>query len=472
MKFVPRSYQKLIVDNILYNKRTAVFAGMGLGKTASTLEAIRQIKAVRPSLTVLIIAPLRVAQSTWPDEVRKWDSFKDLRVSVICGSAKARRDALLADADIYTINYENIPWLVEELKGDWFFDLIVADESTRLKGLRARQGTQRAKALAKVAFKSEGFVELTGTPAPNGLLDLWGQMWFLDKGARLGKSFSAFQKEFFYPISRGGGATHWVEWKLQEGSDKRIKRRIEDVSITVNPEDYFDVAKNIFNDIVVELPREVMRQYRKFARELYLELEGGAEVTAANAAVKTGRLLQMASGAVYVEDGEGSDAYTVIHRAKIEALASVIEEANGAPVLCAYSYRHEVDRILKAFPYARLLDKSPQTIRDWNKGKIPLLLAHPVSCGHGLNLQDGGNILVFFSCTWSLELHDQIVERIGAVRQAQAGHDRPTFVHYLIAKGTLDEAVKERLATKRDILDVLLDKKQVLGVEEDDDDEY
>lgn len=469
MKFVPRSYQKLIVDNILYNKRTAVFAGMGLGKTASTLEAIRQIKAVRPSLTVLIIAPLRVAQSTWPDEVRKWDSFKNLRVSVICGSAKARRDALLADADIYTINYENIPWLVDELKGDWFFDLIVADESTRLKGLRARQGTQRAKALAKVAFKSEGFVELTGTPAPNGLLDLWGQMWFLDKGARLGKSFSAFQREFFYPISRGGGATRWVEWKLQEGSDKRIKRRIEDVSITVNPEDYFDVAKNIFNDIVVELPREVMRQYRKFARELYLELEGGAEVTAANAAVKTGRLLQMASGAVYVEDGEGSDAYTVIHRAKIEALASVIEEANGAPVLCAYSYRHEVDRILKAFPYARVLDKSPQTIRDWNKGKIPLLLAHPASCGHGLNLQDGGNILVFFSCTWSLELHDQIVERIGAVRQAQAGHDRPTFVHYLIAKGTLDEAVKERLATKRDVLDVLLDRKQEIVGDDDDD---
>lgn len=469
MKFVPRSYQKLIVDNILYNKRTAVFAGMGLGKTASTLEAIRQIKAVRPSLTVLIIAPLRVAQSTWPDEVRKWDSFKNLRVSVICGSAKARRDALLSDADIYTINYENIPWLVEELKGDWFFDLIVADESTRLKGLRARQGTQRAKALAKVAFKSEGFVELTGTPAPNGLLDLWGQMWFLDKGARLGKSFSAFQKEFFYPISRGGGATRWVEWKLQEGSDKRIKRRIEDVSITVNPEDYFDVAKNIFNDIVVELPREVMRQYRKFARELYLELEGGEEITAANAAVKTGRLLQMASGAVYVEDGEGSDAYTVVHKAKIEALASVIEEANGAPVLCAYSYRHEVDRILKAFPFARVLDKSPQTIRDWNAGKIPLLLAHPASCGHGLNLQDGGNILVFFSCTWSLELHDQIVERIGAVRQAQAGHDRPTFVHYLVAKGTLDEAVKERLSTKRDILDVLLDKKQAIEGESDDD---
>lgn len=466
MKFVPRSYQKLIVDNILYNKRTAVFAGMGLGKTASTLEAIRQIREHHPRLRVLIIAPLRVAQSTWPDEVRKWDSFKHLRVSVICGNQRQRIQAYEKPADIYTINYENIPWLVNYAGQKWKFDLIVADESTRLKGLRARQGTQRAKALAKVAFKSEGFVELTGTPAPNGLLDLWGQMWFLDKGARLGKSFSAFQKEFFYPISRGGGATRWVEWKLQEGSDKRIKRRIEDVSITVNPEDYFDVAKNIFNDIVVELPREVMRQYRKFARELYLELEGGEEITAANAAVKTGRLLQMASGAVYAEDGED---YNLIHNAKIEALKSVIEEANGAPVLCAYSYRHEVERIRQAFPFARVLDKSPQTIRDWNKGKIPLLLAHPASCGHGLNLQDGGNILVFFSCTWSLELHDQIVERIGAVRQAQAGHDRPTFVHYLIAKGTLDEAVKERLATKRDILDVLLDKKQAIEGEADDD---
>ena len=174
----------------------------------------------------------------------------------------------------------------------------------------------------------------------------------------------------------------------------------------------------------------------------------------------------MASGAVYTENGEG---YNIIHTAKIEALGSVIEEANGAPVLCAYSYRHEVERICQAFPFARVLDKSPQTIRDWNEGKIPLLLAHPASCGHGLNLQDGGNILVFFSCTWSLELHDQIIERIGAVRQAQAGHDRPTFVHYLIAKGTLDEAVKERLATKRDVLDVLLDRKQeILGDDDDD----
>lgn len=466
MKYVPRSYQEKIIAHILGHRRCAVWAGMGLGKTSATLEAIRRIKLKHPKLRVLIIAPLRVAQSTWPDEVKKWDDFRGLRVSVLCGNQRQRIQAYERVADVYTINYENIPWLVNYSGEKWKFDLIVVDEATRLKGFRSRQGTQRAKILASVAYKSQGFVELTGTPAPNGLLDLWGQIWFVDRGKRLGSSFTAFQKKYFYPISHGGMAKHWCEWRPFEGSDQKIKTLLADVAITVNPEDYFDVEKNLFNDIVVELPQPVMRQYRRFARELYLELENGEEITAANAAVKTGRLLQMASGAVYAEDGE---SYSSIHKAKLEALASVIEEANGAPVLCAYSYKHEVARIMQAFPKARVLDKDPQTIRDWNEGKIPLLLAHPASCGHGLNLQDGGNILVFFSCTWSLELHDQIIERIGAVRQAQAGHDRPTFVHYLIAKGTLDEAVKERLATKRDVLDVLLDRKQeILGDDDDD----
>lgn len=467
MKYTPRSYQEKIIRHIMSRKRCAVYAGMGLGKTSATLEAIRRIRLKHPKLKTLIIAPLRVAQSTWPDELKKWTDFKGLRVSVVCGNQRQRVQAYETSADIYTINYENIPWLVNYCGDKWKFDLIVVDEATRLKGFRSRQGTQRARILASVAYRSQGFIELTGTPAPNGLLDLWGQLWFIDKGKRLGKSFSAFQKKYFYPIAHGGAAQRWCEWRPFEGSDQKIRALLSDVAITVNPEDYFDVAKNIFNDIVVELPKNVMRQYRKFARELYLELASGEEITAANAAVKTNRLLQMASGAVYTENGEG---YNIIHTAKIEALGSVIEEANGAPVLCAYSYRHEVERIRQAFPFARVLDQSPQTIRDWNEGKVPLLLAHPASCGHGLNLQDGGNILVFFSCTWSLELHDQIIERIGAVRQAQASHDRPTFVHYLIAKGTLDEAVKERLATKRDVLDVLLDRKQeILGEEHADD---
>lgn len=461
--FTPRTYQEKIIRFILGHKRCAVWAGMGLGKTSATLEAIRRIKLKRPSLKVLIVAPLRVAQSTWPDEIRKWTNFKNFKVSVICGTAPERTRALKAEADIYTTNYENLPWLVELLKKDWPYGLIVADESTRLKGLRSRQGTLRARALAKVAFLSEGFVELTGTPAPNGLLDLWGQMWFIDQGERLGKSFSAFQRQYFYPLTFGGSAKHWCEWRPFEGTEKKVREKLADVTVTVNPEDYFDVAKNIYNDIVLELPKSIMRNYRRFARELYLELEGGAEITAANAAVKTGRLLQLASGAVYTENGEG---YNIIHDTKIEALKSVLEEANGAPVLCSYSFRHEVNRILKAIPKARLLDKNPQTITDWNAGKIPLLLAHPASCGHGLNLQEGGNVLVFFSCGWSLEQHDQIIERIGAVRQAQAGKNRSSFIHYLIAKGTLDEAVKDRLTSKRDVMDALLEKKQeILGEE-------
>lgn len=459
MKFTPRPYQERMIQAILQRKRIALFAGMGMGKTSSTLEAIRRIKEKRPGLRVLIVAPLRVAQSTWPDEVRKWNDFKNLRVSVVCGNQRERIQALETDADIYTINYENIPWLINWCRDNWPFDLIVADESTRLKGLRSKQGTQRARFLARVAHQSEGFIELTGTPAPNGLLDLWGQMWFLDKGARLGKSFTAFQKQYFYPVTHGGAAQHWCEWRPFEGSDEKIKEKLKDITVTINPEDYFDVAQNISNDVVVELPPLVMKQYRRFARELYLELENGEEITAANAAVKTGRLLQMASGAVYSEEGEG---FELFHSAKIDALRSVIEEANGMPVLCSYSFRHEVERIKQAFPQAKLLDKDPQTIRNWNAGRIPLLLAHPASCGHGLNLQDGGNILVFFSCGWSLELHDQIIERIGAVRQAQAGHARPSFVHYIVAKGTLDEVVKERLASKREVLDVLLDKKTAI----------
>lgn len=464
MKYTPRVYQERMINAVLKRKRTALWAGMGLGKTSACLEAIRRIKYKRPELKVLVVAPLRVAQSTWPDEVKKWEDFSELRVSVVCGNQRRRIQALETEADIYTTNYENIPWLVGYLEKDWPFDLIVADESTRLKGLRSKQGTQRAKALAQVAFKSEGFVALTGTPAPNGLLDLWGQMWFIDAGKRLEKSFSAYQRKYFYPVVLGGSGQHWCEWRLFDGAEDKIKEAVKDVTVTVNPEDYFDVAKNIFNDIVVELPRDVMRRYRKFARDLFVELDSGEELTASNAAVKTGRLLQMASGAVYTEDGQ---SFEYIHDAKIEALKSVIEEANGMPVLCSYSFRHEVERIKQAFPKARLLDKNPKTISDWNAGKIPLLLAHPASCGHGLNLQDGGNILVFFSCGWSLELHDQIVERIGAVRQAQAGHKRPTFVYYIIAKGTLDTVVKARLTSKRDVLDELLDKrKEILG--EDD----
>lgn len=452
MKFTPRPYQKLIIDKILSTPRCAIWAGMGLGKTVATLTAIAKLKQ-----KALIIAPLRVAKTTWPSEVAKWDHLKHLRVSVIAGTPAWRRRAIGQDADIYCVNYENLPWLVDTLGASWPYRLVIADEATRLKGFRLRQGSVRAKALAKVSRRLiDRFVELTGTPAPNGLVDLWGQAWFLDFGDRLGASFRAYTMKYFTP-ERVANNAFAIRWIPHTWSAEAIRKALSDVSMTINAEDYFDVGQNIVNEIGIDLPSSVMKIYHDLGNELYLELANGAEITAANAAVKVNKLLQIASGAVYFEGG-----YEVLHREKIEALKSVVEEANGAPVLCAYSYKHEVARILSAFPEAVVLDKNPQTVARWNRGEIPLLLAHPASCGHGLNLQDGGNILVFFSLGWSLEQHDQIIERIGAVRQQQSGNNRPAFIHYLIANDTVDEAVRIRLKTKRNLQDVLLDRADLL----------
>lgn len=460
MKYKPREYQKKIISEIINHKRIAIWAGMGMGKTSAVLKALHLLKDVSAGPT-LVIAPLRVAQSTWPDEVAKWDDFRDMKVSVIRGRLEERRLKAEEPADIYTINFEQLPWLVNHWGHRWPYKTVVVDEATRLKGFRTKNGTARAGALGKVAHGYvDRFIELTGTPAPNGLADLWGQIWFLDKGERLGRSYSAFLSKWFYCVMMGGGARSWREWHPREGAEKEIKRQVASCSITVNPEDYFDLSGNIENEILVELPPNVMKQYRKLGRELWLELENGTEINAANAGVKTGKLLQLAGGAVYT-DNPGND-WQEFHSEKLTALESILEEANSAPVLCAYSFRHEVERILRKFPRAKLLDKDPQTIRDWNAGKIKLLLAHPASCGHGLNLQEGGNILVFFSTGWNLEHHDQIIERIGAVRQAQSGKNRPAFIHYLVAKGTVDEAVRERLRSKRSVQDILLNRTDLL----------
>lgn len=453
MEFTPRPYQKLIIDKILSTPRCAIWAGMGLGKTVATLTAVSKLKQ-----KTLIIAPLRVAKATWPQEIQKWDHLKHLKVSIIVGSPMYRRLAIKRDADIYCTNYENLPWLVDTLGASWPFRVVVADESTRLKGFRLRQGSVRAKALAKVSKNLiDRFVELTGTPMPNGLIDLWGQAWYLDFGKRLEPSFTAYTYKYFSPMRVANNAFA-IKWIPHTWSTEAVRKKLSDIALTINAEDYFDLGSNIVNEIDIVLPQKVMAIYHDLGSALYAELSEGVSITSANAAVKAGKLLQIASGAVYLDDG----SYEVLHEEKIEALRSVIEEASGAPVLCAYSYRHEVDRILKAFPQAVLLDKNPHTIERWNKGQIPLLLAHPASCGHGLNLQDGGNILVFFSCGWSLEQHDQIIERIGAVRQQQAGHQRPSFIHYLIAKDTIDEAVRERLQTKRALQDILLEKACLL----------
>jgi SNF2 family DNA or RNA helicase len=446
-----RSYQKLIIDHILDKERCNAFVPMGLGKTISTLKSLETLSLVDSSPT-LVLAPLRVAQSTWPDEVKKWRL--DLPVTAIVGTAENRAQALREDSAIFTINYENIPWLVDWFKYNprpWPFKTIVADEVTKLKGFRTRQGTKRAKALAEVAHKKvERWIGLTGTPAPNGLKDLWGPMWFVDGGQRLGKSFTAFSDRWFRKSYDGFGL------EPMEYSQSEIQKLISDVCLSLDAKDYFNLSEPITNRIVVDLPHKARQQYRDMEKKMFLELEGHlgpTEVEALNAASKTQKCLQLANGAIYTDEQRN---WTEVHDAKIAALDDIVEEANGAPVLVAYHFKHDLARLMRAFPRARTLDSDPSTIRDWNTGKIPILFAHPASAGHGLNLQDGGNILVFFSVNWNLEEHQQIIERIGPTRQMQAGHDRPVFLHYILANDTVDFDVLERLESKASVQEILM----------------
>lgn len=446
-----RPYQHLIVQHLLEKERCNAFVPMGLGKTVSTLKALDHLSLTEDGPT-LVLAPLRVAQSTWPDEVKKWGI--DLPVTPIVGNASQRAQALREDSAIYTTNYENVPWLIEWFKYNprpWPFKTIVADEVTKLKGFRTRQGTKRAKALAEVAHKKvDRWIGLTGTPAPNGLKDLWGPMWFVDGGQRLGKSFSAFSDRWFRPSRDGFGMEPMAH------AQDEIQQLISDVCLSLDAKDYFDLKEPIRNVIEVTLPHKAMSLYRDMEKRMFLELEGHlgpTEIEALNAASKTQKCLQLANGAIYTDD---SKAWRETHDAKLQALDDIIEEANGAPVLVAYHFKHDLARLTAAFPRGRVLDANPATIRDWNAGKIPILFAHPASAGHGLNLQDGGNIMVFFSVNWNLEEHQQIIERIGPTRQMQAGHDRPVFIHYIVAHDTVDLDVLERLQTKASVQDVLM----------------
>jgi SNF2 family DNA or RNA helicase len=291
-------------------------------------------------------------------------------------------------------------------------------------------------------------IQLTGTPASNGLKDLWGQSWFVDAGVRLGRTFTAFSQRWFVTAPDAFGITP------VKGAQAEIQDRLRDVCLTIEAKDWFDLRQPIINNIEVTLPVKARKHYKEMEKEMFTSLDTGHEVEAFNAAAKTQKCLQIANGAMYV--GEGAIEWTELHKAKLEALDSVIEEAAGMPVLVAYHFKSDLARMMKAFPQGRHLDKNPQTIRDWNAGKIPVLFAHPASAGHGLNLQDGGNIIVFFGLNWNLEEHLQIIERIGPTRQLQAGYDRPVFIHRIIARGTVDELVLERLETKREVQDILM----------------
>lgn len=453
--FTPRPYQTMIRDHILDRGRCAIWAGMGMGKTSSTLNALDAIAMV-DSAPTLVLAPLRVARSTWPEEVTKWSHLSGLQVSPIVGTESERRMAARLDVPVYTTNYEQLPWLVEFWGDRWPYRTVVADEATKLKGFRLRQGTERARALGRVAHtKIKRFVELTGTPSPNGLADLWGQIWFVDAGKRLGRTFDAFKQRWFRPDPSGFGI------RALPHAQAEIQALLSDICLTVEAKDWFDLREPIVNNIYVDLPMKARKHYAEMEKQMFTELDGH-EVEAFGAAARTLKCLQIANGAAYV--GDSNNEWKELHDAKLQALESIVEETQ-APVLVAYHFKSDLARLQRAFPQGRALDAHPQTIRDWNAGKIPVLFAHPASAGHGLNLQDGGNTLVYFGHWWNLEERMQILERIGPTRQLQAGHDRVVTVHNILARDTVDELILERIQTKREVQDILLDAMKRKGIQ-------
>lgn len=444
-EFKPHDYQRPAMQWLYEKPRCALWMPMGGGKTVTTLTALDNLSLLDDVYPALVLAPLRVAKTTWPDEVAKWPHLSHLRVSVICGSAAERKAALDVPADIYTMNYDNLVWLREALGDRWPFKTVVADEFTRLKSFRLRQGSKRAAALGHVAHsKVQRFIGLTGTPNPNGLQDLWGQIWFVDKGERLGRTYSAFSDRWFEKGYDG------FSMKPRANAQSEIEERLRDVCLTV---DALPVDEPIRNNLYVDLPPKARRMYDDMEKHMFADLEG-AEIEAVSAAAKTMKCLQLANGAAYTDD---RGTWEAVHDAKLEALDSVIEEANGAPVMVAYHFKSDLARLQKRYPHGRALDAKSDVIRDWNAGRVPLLFAHPASAGHGLNLAEGGNILAFFSLNWNLEEHLQIIERIGPLRQKQAGLNRPVFVHHIMARRTVDDLILERLRSKKTTQEILLD---------------
>jgi SNF2 family DNA or RNA helicase len=467
--FVPRDYGRLITSHIQTHARSNVFASPGMGKTVSTLVALDVLALTADTFPILVLGPKRVANSVWSREVAKWAQLKHLRVVKLTGSAAERSAALRTRADIYTIHYGLLTWLMAELAGKWIFRAVVADESTRLKSQRCsyrkhpktgkvsfyEAGSVNAAALARVAHRAPRWINLTGTPAPNGLKDLWGQHWFIDYGAELGHSYDSFTRRWFMQ-RRGTSAEQSVFDPLPHAHDE-ITSRIAPTTISLNAYDWFDCERprEVILDVV--LSDKVMKQYRKLHNEAVLQLSEEVTVTAANAGVITNKCLQLASGHLFDENRVAHH----IHDEKLDALESLYESQCGAPLLVGYSFTPDRDAILKRFPQAELLpseDKAQAEVEDrWNRGLIPMLVVHPASAGHGLNLQYGGCDLCFYSQTWDLELREQLIERIGPVRQMQAGLNRVVNVYNLIAERTFDKVVFDRSLSKATVQQTIME---------------
>ena len=432
MKFVPYEYQQRAIDRILDCPAVGLLLEMGLGKTVISLTAAQVLLYDRFEVSrVLVIAPLKVAEDTWSRESEKWDHLKGLRIAKVLGPEPQRLRALDEEADIYVVNRENVVWLVDHYKRRWPFDMVIIDELSSFKNPQAR----RFRALRKVMPLVRRVVGLTGTPSPNSLMDLWAEVYLLDRGRRLGRTLGAYRDAYFKPGARNGYVVY--KWNPLPGSEQAIEERISDICISMKASDYLQLPERIDNEIHVSLGEKETRMYKTMEKEQMLQLDGHKEVAALNAAAVMNKLLQMASGQVYDEEG-GS---VRIHTKKLEALQEIAEDTDS-PLLVFYSFRHDSDAIWEVFPQARTLD-SPQDITDWNAGRIRLLIAHPASVGYGLNLQEGGHTIIWYSLPWSLELYQQANARL--YRQGQT---KPVIIHHLIASGTVDENVMRSLKEK------------------------
>ncbi len=435
-------YQRYAVDFIERHRFCGLFLDMGLGKTVSTLTAVKRMIYSFEVSKVLVIAPKKVAETTWTTEADKWEHLRCLKLSKVIGTEKERAEALGADADVYVINRENVCWLVRYLNGRMPFDMLVIDELSSFKSHTA----QRFKALKSVRYQFSRIIGLTGTPAPNGYMDLWAELYLLDGGERLGKYITRYREEYFHPLISVGAVVY--RYGLNAMSDIVISKKISDICVSMKAGDYLQLPKRIDNTINVILTKDEKRQYDRFESEEILKINGET-ITAANAAAVTNKLLQYANGAVY---DETKNVHT-IHDAKIEALEELVEAASGDPVLVFYSYRHDAARIMERLKkYDPVMLEGEKDISDWNEGKTKVLITHPASAGHGLNLQAGGHIIVWFGVTWSLELYQQANARLH-----RQGQTKPVMIYHLITKGTMDERVMKAIANKENGQNAMID---------------
>ena len=433
MKYQPHEYQKRATQFIIDNRYCALFLDMGLGKTVSTLTAIDILKNDYLEIDkVLVIAPKSVALNTWSGETAKWDHLRKLRISVAMGTAAQRSKAIERDADIYVTNRDNVKWIVDYFKKEpWPFDTVVLDESSSFKN----PSSQRFKALRKIRPQLRRVIELTGTPSPNGLMDLWPQIWLLDMGERLGRTLGSYRSEFFTAGRRNGAVVY--DWIARPGARQRISKRLADISMSMQASDYLDMPDVIDGGLTLALSPDEMRDYQAFQKEQLMQLDN-TDIEAVTAAALTNKLLQYTGGALYDDQHNWHEVST----AKLEALQDIVESTDES-VLIYYQYQSEKDRILKMLPDAVTFTGEPELLESWNAGKIRLMLAHPASVAYGLNMQAGGHIRVWYTPTWNLELYMQANARLH-----RQGQTKPVVIYHLIAAGTIDERVMQALNCK------------------------